>query len=282
MTENKIGTKEQRKQRIGGSEFATVLDINPYQKRIELILDKAGVINNTFEGNYATRRGQLLEDEVIQLFEKETGLKVNNQQEEFKYIPNYGLSLVCHVDGITSDNAVFEAKTTDIKAKTWQNGIPDYYKAQLEFNCYLSGNKKAYIAVAFCDDVNIVDFKWFEYESKMKREEILMECNRFSSEVEYYKKLGVINTGIVESTLIDNKLVDEYFNIKNKLDALKQNLVPLETRKKQIEDIFKEQIGKNAGIENNLYKITLGNRISNPKTTYSITRSNIKIELKGE
>lgn len=280
--DNKIGTKEQRKVRIGGSEFATVLDINPFQKRIDLILDKAGVVINTFEGNEATRRGQLLEGEVIQLFEKETGLKVSNQQEEFQYVPNYGLPLVCHVDGITSDNAVFEAKTTDIKSKTWANGIPEYYQAQLEFNCYLSKRQKAYIAVAFCDDVKIVNFKWFEYIPKMKNELILLECNRFSSEVEYYKKLGVINSGRVENATIDNSLIDEYFILKQKIDALKLELAPLEEKKKYIEGLLKEKIGNNAGIENELYRITLGNRVTSPKSTYSIVRSGIKIELKGK
>ena len=66
---NKIGTKEQRLKRIGGSEFATVLGINPYMKRIELVLEKAGVIASTFEGNEATRRGQFLENDIIAMFE---------------------------------------------------------------------------------------------------------------------------------------------------------------------------------------------------------------------
>lgn len=281
-TEKIIGTKEQRKVRIGGSEFGTVIDVNPYQKRIELILQKAGVITNTFEGNEATRRGELLEDEIIELFEKETGLKVTNQQKEFSYAPNYCLPLVCHVDGITSDDAVFEAKTTDKSSKTWANGIPEYYKAQLEFNCYLSGCKKAYIAVGICDDVNIIEFKWFEYQPEMTGEQIIEKCCEFSREVEKYKSLGVVNSGIIRKEEIDNSLIDRYFELTEEIKKIKTQLSPLEDEKKIIENHLKLQIQNDNGIENDLYRITLGNRITSPSNDYKISRSVIKIELKGE
>ena len=122
--EELIGNKQTRQKRIGGSEFATVLGINPYKKRIELVLEKAGVIADMFEGNEATRRGEFLENDIIAMFEDESGLSVVDEQKEFALEPNDCLPLVCHVDGITSDDAVFEAKTTDIKSKTWQDGIP--------------------------------------------------------------------------------------------------------------------------------------------------------------
>lgn len=276
---NKIGTKEERKKRIGGSEFSTVLDINPYSKRIDLILDKAGVIQSTFEGNEATRRGSLLEDEVIQMFEKESGLKVTNKQEEFKYKPNFGLELVCHVDGLTED-AVFEAKTTDIKSKTWSNGIPNHYKSQLEFNCFLSHYKKAYIAVAFCDDVEIKDFKYFEYIPTMTREEILRACLDFSMEVEKYKKLGIINSGIIKKCEIDNSKIDRLLEINKQISKIKETITPLENEKKLIESELKTLIENDNGIENNLYKITLGNRVVAPTKDYKISRGILKIELK--
>ena len=279
--ESKIGTREQRQKRIGGSEFGTVLDINPYNKRIDLILEKAGVIKNVFNGNEATRRGELLEDEVIQMFEKETGLKVTNQQEEFKYKPNFGLELVCHVDGLTED-AVFEAKTTDIKSKTWKDGIPAYYQAQLEFNCFLANYKKAYIAVAFCDDVEIKEFKYFEYIPRMTREEILRACLDFSMEVAKYKELGIINSGKIKvADEANNDLINRLLEINEEISKIKQTLNPLETEKKNIETQLKLQIQNDMGIETSLYQVTLGNRVTSPCSEYKITRSGLKIELKG-
>ena len=49
MTEQSlIGSKEERRHRIGGSDFGSVLDVNPYKSRFELILNKAGVLYDVF------------------------------------------------------------------------------------------------------------------------------------------------------------------------------------------------------------------------------------------
>ena len=205
-----IGNKEERLKRIGGSEFGTIMEVNPYSKKIDLVLEKAGVIASTFEGNTATRRGEFLEDEVIARFEDETCLEVTNQQDEFIREETAAcLELRCHVDGLTSDDAVFEAKTTDIKAKTWKDGIPEGYKAQLEFNCYLAKKKKAYIAVGICEGEEIVDFKWFLYKPVMTEDEILDYCDRFTEDVRYYKKLGTINNGQIVKSNLDDSLIEE-------------------------------------------------------------------------
>lgn len=281
MTEKSIiGTKEERRNRIGGSEFATVLDINPYQKQIELILEKAGVITNTFEGNEATRRGEFLENDILAMFEDETGLKISNEQAEFKLKPKNCLELRCHLDGITSDGCVFEAKTTDIKAKTWNKGIPEGYKAQLEFNCNLSGMKKAYIAVAHCKDTEIVKFEYFKYESQMNIDEIIDKCKKFTKEVEKYKSFGIVNNGLTIKSNIEDSLIRELLSINQKLSEVKQSYKFFEDRKKEIENKIKEEIGNNNGIETNKFKITMGNRIIVPTFEYKISRSILKIEEK--
>ena len=274
----KIGTKEQRRARIGGSEFAIVLDVNPYKKRIELILEKAGVIADTFEGNEATKRGQALENDIIAMFEDETGLNVSDEQKEFIIEPEECIPLVCHIDGMTSDDCVFEAKTTDIKAKTWKDGIPEYYKAQLEFNCMLSGKTKAYIAVGYCSGNEIVKFDYFQYVTEQTRETIIEKCREFTREVEKYKTYGVVNTGIIEKTKIDGNLINELELINLQISEIKNTLKPLEDRKKIIENKFKDMIKTNAGIENDLYRITLSNRIVSPSYEYKISRGALKIE----
>lgn len=281
MTEqNLIGSKKVRQKRIGGSEFATVLDINPYQKQIELILDKAGVVVNTFEGNEATRRGELLESEVIALFEEKTGIKVSDEQKEFTLEPENCLPLVCHVDGITSNNTVFEAKTTDVKSKTWQNGVPEYYKAQLEFNCMLAGKSKADIAVAFCNGDNIESLEYYTYDACLTKEEIIKHCQDFTEKVNNYKHFGVVNNGITVKAEIDETLIAELENINNKIAEIKEEIKPLENKKKLIENKLKELIGNNNAIENDIYKISLGNRITSPTFEYKVVRSGLKIEYK--
>ena len=279
---NKIGTKEQRLTRIGGSEFATVLDINPYKKRIELILEKAGVLVDTFEGNEATRRGQELENDIIAMFEDETKLSVYGEQEEcsFELIDNSCLPLVCRLDGVTSDGAVFEAKTTDINAKTWKNGIPEYYKAQLEFNCFVANLNKAYIAVGYCKENEIVKFEYFEYKPQMTVNEILEQCKLFTQEVNKYKNIGVVNNGKVIKSDFDNNLIEELETLNEKISEIKAQAKVYEDRKKYIEDKIKKEIQSNAGFETDLFKVTLGQRITSPVTDYRISRSGIKIEYK--
>ena len=273
-----IGTKEQRLIRIGGSEFASVLDINPYKKRIELVLEKASVIANTFEGNEATRRGEALENDIIAMFEDATELKVTNEQKEFVLEPENCLPLVCHVDGITSDDAVFEAKTTDINSKTWKDGIPEYYKAQLEFNCMLAGKNKAYIAVGSCSGNEIVKFDYFEYFIEQTKETIIEKCVEFTEDVEKYKYIGTINTGIIQKVDIDGSLINELELLNLQIAELKTSLKPLEDKKKAIETKLKNMIQNNQGIENDLYRITLGNRITSPTFEYKVSRSGLKIE----
>lgn len=276
-----IGNSEIRQKRIGGSEYSSVLDINPYKPKIELVLEKAGVIANTFTGNDATRRGEALENDIIAMFEDKTGLTVKDEQKEFTLEPEKCMPLVCHVDGITSDNAVFEAKTTDIKSKTWKDGIPEYYKAQLDFNCVLAGLEKAYIAVGYCKDDDIVKFEYYEYKPQSTQKEIIAECSVFTETVELYKKnIGVVNNGLMLQTKIDSNLIEELQELKEKIADIKKGLKPYEDRAKLIESQLKEKIGVNAGIEDDLYKITMGNRITAPSYSYKVTRSALKIERK--
>lgn len=280
--EELIGNKQIRQKRIGGSEFATVLDINPYKKRFELILEKAGVIADMFEGNEATRRGEFLENDIIAMFEDETGIKVTDEQREFTLEPSECLPLVCHVDGLTSDGAIFEAKTTDIKSKTWQNGIPEYYKAQLDFNCMLAGKSKAYIAVGYCDGNEIVKFEYHFYTQFIEKEKIIDECQCFTRMVNNYKDKEIVNNGLTIKADIDSKLIQELEDLNSKISEMKAEIKPFEEKKKAIETKLKNLIGCNNAIENDLYRISLGNRITSPSLDYKITRSGIKIEYINE
>ena len=286
MTEQSlIGTKEERRHRIGGSDFGSVLDINPYKSRFELILNKAGVLYDVFTGNEYTKRGEELEDTIIKMFEDATNLKVTDQQKEFvRESGNDNLDLVVHIDGfIHSENAVFEAKTSDYKSKAWEEGIPEYYKAQLELNMFLSGADKSYIAVAKCKDDDVIDFKYFKYLPEMDEGEILAACEAFSEDVRKAKeKYGVINNGLLVQNDSINDMVSELEELKEQISQINKSIKPLEDKKKSIEKELKEMIGINSGIESSLYRVVLGNRVYQPSTDYSVSRANLRIEYKGE
>lgn len=264
---------------IGGSDFGSVLDKNPYKTRFQLILEKAQVLADMFEGNEATRRGEKLENEVIRLFEEKTGAKVKDQQKTFEKQPDFSLKLLCHVDGMIDNKTVFEAKTTDLKSKTWADGIPEYYIAQLEFNMFLSDAATSFIAVAFCDGDDIADFKYFQHDRKMTDSEILIACTDFSKEVDFYReKYGVLNDGeIVKTKDITDEDISELDLINQQIAQIKDTLKPFEKRKADIESRLKAAIGNHSGISTGLYKVTLGNRITAPTSEYKVCRSVLKV-----
>lgn len=283
MTEQSlIGTKEERRHRIGGSDFGSVLDINPYKSRFEPVLNKAGVLYDFFTGNEYTKRGEELENTIIKMFEDATNLKVTDQQKEYTKQKENCLDLVVHLDGfIHSEQAVFEAKTSDIKSKAWDDGIPEYYKAQLCMNMYLAEVDKSYIAVAKCKDDEIVDFKYFEFHQEMTEGEILGACEAFSEDVRKAKeKYGVINNGLLVQNDNINDMVSELEELKQKISETNRSLKPYEDRKKQIEKELKEMIGINSGIESSLYRVVLGNRIYQPSSDYSVSRASLRVEYK--
>ena len=89
---------------------------------------------------------------------------------------------------------------------------------------------------------------------------------------------GVVNNGLTIKADIDSKLIQELEDLNNKISEMKAEIKPFEDKKKAIETKLKNLIGCNNAIENDLYRISLGNRITSPSLDYKITRSGIKIE----
>jgi hypothetical protein len=70
------------------------------------------------------------------------------------------------------------------------------------------------------------------------------------------------------------------FGIDRKIAKIKAETKPLEDKKKKIEEKLKSEIGQNLGIETELFRITMGNRITSPSQDYKFCRSGLKIEYK--
>lgn len=64
-----------RKQSIGGSEVSAIVGLNPYASAYSLWAERTGR-TPAFEGNLRTRIGEALEDTVARLFEETSGIKV--------------------------------------------------------------------------------------------------------------------------------------------------------------------------------------------------------------
>ena len=266
---------------IGASDFPVIMEQSKWKKRINLVLEKAQVIPMEEVNNSAVTRGSRLEHRVIREYEDNTGVLICNFQKELiREKTDDCIKLVAHLDGeIENTKIPFEAKTTNIKNK-WKE-IPAYYIPQLEFQMFMNKADKAFIAVGYVnsdDDEDICGFDYFKYKKQMTDDEILEHCKKFTKDVEYYKNsFGVVNNGLTVKAEIDSKLIQELEDLNSKISEMKAEIKPFEDKKKIIETKLKNLIGCNNAIQNDLYRIELGNRISIPKADYTITRSGLKI-----
>ena len=269
---------------IGASDFPVIMEQSKWKKRINLVLEKAQIIPMEVVNNSAVARGSRLEQRVIREYENNVGVLICNFQKELiREKTDNCIKLVAHLDGeIENTNIPFEAKTTNIKNK-W-NEIPPYYIPQLEFQMFMNKSDKAVIAVGYVnsdDDEDICGFDSFEYKRKMTDEQILEYCIEFTKDVEkYQKEYGIVNNGKVIKLNFDDNLIEELETLNEKISEIKAQAKVYEDRKKELEDIIKKEIGQNNGFETDLFKVTLGQRITSPVTDYRISRNGIKIEYK--
>lgn len=79
-TNTQTDFRKLRAKGIGASEVGSVIGVNPYQTPYQLWQAKTGRIPH-FEGNKFTRAGHMLEPVIVQYFEEESGIKVNEGEE---------------------------------------------------------------------------------------------------------------------------------------------------------------------------------------------------------
>lgn len=149
-----------RRTGIGGSDAATVLNLNPYCSRMELYADKLGLMPEQ-EDNEAMRTGRDLEQYVAERFCEATGKKVrrNNimwRSEEHPF-------MLADIDReIIGENAGLECKTTSAWNKTdfAKGEIPLTYYVQCMHYITVMGYDRMYLAVLILGK----GFHWFTVE----------------------------------------------------------------------------------------------------------------------
>ena len=129
--------KEDREKYIGGSDIPIIMGISPFKTRYELLLEKAGLKENDFEGNEYTEYGNTLEPKIREYINKE--YKMNFI--EGKHIID---DIRCHTDGEDGNN-VLEIKTTS----QVHEKVDDYknYLVQLLFYMQYTKKNNGWLAV---------------------------------------------------------------------------------------------------------------------------------------
>ncbi|HDR7209457.1 YqaJ viral recombinase family protein [Bacillus cytotoxicus] len=157
---------EMRRQGIGGSDLAAVLNLSDWNSPMSLYLDKIGELKEKPQSEYAYW-GNVLEDIVAREFVKRTGLKVRRKNEMLrskKYpfmMANIDRELIGRKEGL-------ECKTTsEYKRGEWKgDNVPTQYRLQCQHYMAVTGYKRWHIAV-------LIGGNKFEFKTIERDEDII-------------------------------------------------------------------------------------------------------------
>lgn len=242
---------ENRNLYIGGSDIPIIMGISPFKKRFDLLLEKASLQDNDFEGNAYTEYGNVLEPKIRGYIN--IGLK-KPFYEDKKIIDD----VRCHVDGFNGKDTILEIKTTS----QIHSNVDEYkvYLVQLLFYMFNYDVKKGKLAIyhrpknfdeEFDEgrlqlfDINIKDYKEL-------LEDILQAVEQFRIDLAKVKENPFITEEDLqpkELILLSNKVAEFELKLANFKELEAQYK---EVKAKLYEEMEKHNIKKwttNAGVQ---------------------------------
>lgn len=258
-----------RKQGIGGSDAGAICGFNPYRTAMQVYYDKTTDEIEDID-NEAMRQGRELEDYVAKRFVEETGKKVRRANAMFYDESNP--FMLADVDRmIVGENAGLECKTVSpYMAEHWKDDkIPLSYQMQCYHYMSVCNADRWYVAA-------LVYGREFKVYTLERDEEII--ANLIHLEEDFWNNY-VQKRVLPEpdgSKLADSVIAEYYKNADSVIiplqgfnDKLKrrQELVglldKLETEKKQIEQELKIYLGDAEMAENEQYRVSWKNVLTN-------------------
>ena len=232
---------------IGGSDIPIIMGISQFKSRFDLLLEKACIKENNFEGNEYTEYGNVMEPKIRDYINETLG-------KNFKEGKHIDGDIRCHTDGIDS-TSVLEIKTTS----QIHDNVDDYkvYLVQLLFYMFHTKRQSGVLAV-YHRPINFdLDFDSSKLQIFMINSDNYLELTQqINSAVDQFRiDLEKVrnNPFITEQELMPTDLTE----LSNKVLQLETELKTYEDLKKQY-DTFKEQL-RQAMIENNVKKWTTPN-----------------------
>ena len=240
---------EDRNKYIGGSDIPVIMGISPFKKRYDLLLEKAGLQENEFNGNEYTEYGNVLEPKIRDYV---------NQGLEHKFYEDKLINedIRCHVDGFNGTSIV-EIKTTSqihhsvdeykvylvqllfyMSQYNVNNGILLVYERPKDFNEEFDENRLQVFKVNINDYQDLV-------------EKIYQEVDRFRYDLQMIKD----NPLICEEDLLPKELVE----VSNEIIKYEKMLVEMKNIEKTCKTL-KSTLFK-AMCEHNIKKWTTINNV---------------------
>lgn len=137
----------ERTKYLGGSDAASVVGMSRWSSPLKVWAEKVGVIvADEKEKRFELELGTLLEDDVVSLYERETGRKVVHEPRT-QFHPAYPFIAV-NLDGRLDADTDFEAKIAAyVKAEEWKDDeIPGEYILQGQHSMGVTGKHRHVIA----------------------------------------------------------------------------------------------------------------------------------------
>ncbi len=229
--------KQDRDKYIGGSDIPIIMDLSPFKSRFDLLLEKAGYKEDSFEGNVYTEYGNKLEPKIRDFINKTHDTDFTEGKHVREAAEDEIIGVRIHTDG-ENDNCILEVKTTS----QIHDKVEDYkiYLVQLLF--YMVNTGKSYGLLAVYErpedlseefDVNRLQIFNISLENYTELcSEISDACERFIEDLQKVKD----NPFITEEELLPVEVKD----IASQIVALESQLDYFKTVEKKSKDLKKK------------------------------------------
>lgn len=272
-----------RKEYIGGSDIASVMNMSRWKTPLQLWAEKVGLIEpKDLSDNEAVELGTELEDFVAKKFERKTGMKVRRPPVT-SYISKTEPWMRCQVDRLIVNekdyhgvDALLEVKTCSMwKLKEWDGeSIPQEYILQVLWQLMITKRQVGWIAC-------LIGGQKFVYKEIKADEEMFQKMIAHATSFWQMVKDKTAPMACADDTealleiFPENKNegiiqgIDELNNEIARRQELSMHIKEMETEKDEVENRLKQIVGDNLGLKTKDYILTwkaqLSKRVDNDK-----------------
>lgn len=234
-----VSVKQDRQKWIGGSDIPIIMGISPFTTRFDLLLYKAGLQENEFEGNEYTEYGNNMEPKIRTYIND----LYNTNFVEGKH-ENKTKGFRCHTDGENEDT-ILEIKTTS----QFHDNVDDYkvYLVQLLFYMMNTGKNKGWLAVYkrpedFNEEFDVQRLLIYQIDIEDYMDlcnEIMEAVERFIIDLERVKENPLTTEEELMPIAVQN-ISKEIINLEEQIAQYKELTKQYEELKKQLYEAMNE------------------------------------------
>ena len=198
-----------REKYIGGSDIPVIMEISPFKKRFDLLLEKAGYKESDFVGNIYTEYGNTMEPKIREAINSQIKEPFTEGKHVREAAEDEVIGVRIHTDGENTDS-ILEIKTT---SQIYES-LEDYklYLVQLLFYMVNTGKRYGLLAVYerpedLSEEFEAERLHLYQIDINNYQDliiEISNACERFISDLAKVKS----NPFITEEDLLPSEITD--------------------------------------------------------------------------